>query len=674
MNSERYKRKLSAIFSADVAGYSRLMGDNEAATVETITAYRKIISELIKQHNGRLIDSPGDNVLAEFASVVDAAQCAVAIQKELKARNDELPENRKMQFRIGINLGDVIEEDGRIYGDGVNIAARLESLADPGGICISKTSFDHIESKLPLGYEYIGEQSVKNISKPVSAYKVMMEPRITSFDGGRKKKEGLSSWKKLSGLAAGIALIIIILVLLNLNIGKVQKEPQSEGKTSIVVLPFTNLSNDPEQESFTDGITEELINALAKVEGLKVISSTSAFSFKNKDVDIRTVGEKLKVDNVLEGSVRTSGKKIRISAQLINVKDDTHLWSETYDKEMKDVFVIQDEISRAVVEILEKKLLGEPFVKATVESFGKDIIIKKEQALEDGFSAFGANIEISGTVKRGLETFGANITVSGDNQGSLEFFGGNVFLSGKFKEKVNGMAGNIIISGIFEDDVNVSAASITVASNAVIKGDFVYGTALLEIQEGSRILGKMIELGTEEGKAWIREKGPGKGPQPLQDVLFNVFFLISLLIVGVLVNLLLPKQTEVITSTISEPPWRNLLFGFIFLIAAPVCIAISLITVIGIPIGIISVFLFAIMIYTSRVFVGLWIGRKILGYFKEHLAATFLWPFVVGSIVIWTLIAIPALGWLIRALALLIGLGAMWIVIWRYVKTLKQSE
>ena len=179
MTPEDYKRKLAAILSADVAGYSRLMGENEAATVRTLEAYKRIVSDLIQQHRGRVVDSPGDNLLAEFASVVDAVQGAVAVQKEIKARNLELPETRRMQFRIGINLGDVIEEEDRIYGDGVNIAARLESLADPGGICVSKTAFELIETKLPLGYEYLGEQTVKNIVQPVGAYKVLMEPVVT---------------------------------------------------------------------------------------------------------------------------------------------------------------------------------------------------------------------------------------------------------------------------------------------------------------------------------------------------------------------------------------------------------------------------------------------------------------------------------------------------------------
>ncbi len=179
MTEKGFKRKLTAILSADAEGYSRLMGDDEEATVRTLTTYREVMTTLIQQHNGRVIDSPGDNLLAEFVSVVDAVQCAVSVQKEINARNTELPENRKMQFRIGINLGDVIQEEERIYGDGVNIAARLEGLAEPGGICISKTAFDHIESKLPYGYDFLGDQTVKNIAKPVGAYRVLMDPRVT---------------------------------------------------------------------------------------------------------------------------------------------------------------------------------------------------------------------------------------------------------------------------------------------------------------------------------------------------------------------------------------------------------------------------------------------------------------------------------------------------------------
>jgi TolB-like protein/class 3 adenylate cyclase len=677
MTTEGFKRKLTTILSADVAGYSRLMSEDEAATVETLTVYRQILADLIKQHGGRVVDSPGDNLLAEFASVVDAVQCAVAVQKELQARNAGLPQNRRMEFRIGINLGDVIDEEDRIYGDGVNIAARLEGLADPGGICISKTAFDQIETKLPLGYEYLGEQSVKNIAKPVRAYKVLMDPRVIT-SGEIEKKRVMPPWSKKSALAVGIAIIIIFMALgiWNFYLGGRLTKPTTCGKASIVVLPFTNLSNDPEQEYFSDGITEELIGALAKVKKLKVISRTSAFYYKGKDVDLRTIGEKLNVDNVLEGSVRKSGNKLRITAQLISVADDTHIWSESYDREMKDMFDIQDEISKAVVKNLKVELLGiesERLAHDYARRFGVNTIVKEEEKIEGGLSAFGANIEIAGTVNGGLEAFGANITVSGKNQGDLRFAGVNVILSGEFLDIVNGISANLTISGIFEDDLEVKAARITIAPTAVIKGDLVYSTALFERKEGSRIMGKVVQLGTEEGKARARNKRQQeKDPNYLAKGLFWIISTIALIIVGLLVNYFLPKQTEEIVSTIAVSIWKSLGIGLIFLIVAPLCIIISLFTAIGIPAGVISAFLYIIMIYISRVYVGLWIGRKLFGNFKESFTAFFFWPFVAGTIIIGILFLIPVIGWLLRFFLLLIGLGAMWQVLWNSAKPVKK--
>ncbi len=251
MNSQGFKRKLTAIFSADVAGYSRLMGEDEAATVKTRETYKQVMFSQIKQHRGRVVDSPGDNLLAEFASVFDAVQCGVAVQKELQARNAELPENRKMQFRIGINLGDVIEEQDRICGDRVNIAARLESCADPGGICVSKTAFDHIETKLPLGYEYLGEKEVKNIAKPVGAYRVLMEPRVT-VAGAKDRKPPVPVLSRKGVLACAVALLIVLIgtAVWNFYWRAPKFEPASKEKMasplphlpSIAVLPFVNMS------------------------------------------------------------------------------------------------------------------------------------------------------------------------------------------------------------------------------------------------------------------------------------------------------------------------------------------------------------------------------------------------------------------------------------------------
>ena len=676
MSAEKYKRKLTAIFSADVVGYSRLMGEDEAATVDTITKYREIMADLIQQHRGRMVDSPGDNILAEFASVVDAAQCSVSVQKEIQARNTELPVTRRMQFRIGINLGDVIEEGERIYGDGVNIAARLEALADPGGVCISKTAFDHIESKLPLGYEYIGEQAVKNISKPVMAYKVLMDPRVTT-SGEIENKRVMPPWSKKSAIAAGISIIIIFMALgiWSFYLGGRLTKPATGGKASIVVLPFKNLSGDPEQEYFSDGITEDLIGALAKVKGLKVISQTSAFFYKGKDVNLRTVAKKLKVNNVLEGSVRKSGNKLRISAQLINVADDTHLWSESYDREIKGGFDIQDEISKAVVKNLKLKLLGiedERLAHDYLRRFSVDTIVKEGEKIDGGLSAFGANIEMAGTVNGGLEAFGANIIVSGKNQGDLRFAGANVILSGEFQDIVKGLSANLTISGTFEDDLVVRAARITIAPTAVIKGDLAYSTALFERKEGSQIMGKVVQLETVKGKALeLNKYHQEKDPEYFAKSLFCIISTIALIIVGLFVNYFLPKQTEEIVSIIAGSSWKSLGIGLIFLIVTPLCIILSLLTAIGIPAGIIIAFLYIIMIYVSHVYVGLWIGRMLFGNFKASSATFFFWPFVTGTIIIGILFLIPVIGWLLRFFLLLIGLGAMWQVLWNSVRPVK---
>jgi TolB-like protein/cytochrome c-type biogenesis protein CcmH/NrfG len=343
MTPQEFERKLSAILSADVAEYSRLMGEDEDLTICAVSSNREMMGTLIKQYKGRVVDSPGDNLLAEFSSVTQAVNCAVEIQRELAERNSELSENRRMDYRIGVNVGDVAQEGDRIYGDGVNIAARLESLAEPGGICISGFVYNQVKNRLKLEYEYLGEQSVKNIKEPVPVY------RVLSFPGAAAHRV-IEAKKAVDDKMAA---------------------PAFQDKPSIAVLPFVNLSNDPEQEFFSDGMSEEIIGALAKLEGLKVISRTSAFHFKGKDIDLHTIGEKLKVAHVLEGSVRKAGSKIRISAQLIKVSDDTHLWAETYDRELEDVFAIQDEISQAVVQSLKVKLLGtktEPLVKDYTKS------------------------------------------------------------------------------------------------------------------------------------------------------------------------------------------------------------------------------------------------------------------------------------------------------------------
>ncbi|UCE50862.1 MAG: adenylate/guanylate cyclase domain-containing protein [Desulfobacterales bacterium] len=364
MAEKGFKRKLTAILSADAVEYSRLMGEDEEATVRTLTAYREVLTTLIQQHNGKVLDSPGDNLLAEFASVVDAVQCAVAVQKEIKTRNDELPENRRMQFRIGINLGDVIQEKDRIYGDGVNIAARLEGLADSGGICISKTAFDHIESKLPYGYEFLGDQTVKNIAKPVGAYRVLMEPRVTVAE--KPEEEKPAPVRRMPVMIGVIAVLVVAisLVIWHFYIRRPSVEPASvekmayplPDKPSIAVLPFNNLSGDPDQEYFCDGMTEDLITDLSKISGIFVIARNSTFAYKGKPVKINQVAEELGVRFVLEGSVRKADNKVRITAQLIDAINGHHIWAERYTGIMEDVFNLQDKITQKIIGALAVKL------------------------------------------------------------------------------------------------------------------------------------------------------------------------------------------------------------------------------------------------------------------------------------------------------------------------------
>jgi len=325
MTTQEVKRKLAAILSADVKGYSRLMGEDEETTLRTLNAYKEVMGSLIQQHRGRVVAAPGDNVLAEFASVVDAVQCGVEIQQVLRAKNAVVPENRRMEFRIGINLGDVIEEGDSIYGDGVNIAARLEGLAEAGGICISESAYQQIENKLPLRYNYLGEHEVKNIAKPVRVYKAQIESEVVA----RKSLDPASKEKMAFSL------------------------PE---KPSIAVLPFVNMSDDPKQEFFSDGMTEEIINALSKSPYLFVIARQSTFAYKGKPVKVKQVSEELGVRYVLEGSVRRSGEKVRITAQLIDAMTGYHLWAERYDRDLKEIFALQDEIALKILKTVHEKL------------------------------------------------------------------------------------------------------------------------------------------------------------------------------------------------------------------------------------------------------------------------------------------------------------------------------
>ena len=358
------ERKLTAIICADVYGYSRLMGGDEEATLATLTAHRKIIDSLIEQHHGRFVNSAGDSVLAEFASVVEAVNCAVDIQTALKAENAKLPPERRMEFRIGVNLGDVMVEGDQIYGDGINVAARLESLADPGGICISGTVHEQVRDKLALGYQDNGEQTVKNIARPVHVWRVRLNGtrphRETRRIPRRYWRAGVLS---LTGLAniVGTTMLVQHVSLKPPRTSASIPPPQNPAlplpdKPSIAVLPFANLSGDPQQEYFSDGITDDIVTDLSRVPGLFVIDRGSSFAYKGKPAKVQQVGRELGGKYVLEGSARKTTDRVRINVQLVDASTGDQLWTQRYDRQLHDIFALQDEIVQSLVATLNLQL------------------------------------------------------------------------------------------------------------------------------------------------------------------------------------------------------------------------------------------------------------------------------------------------------------------------------
>ena len=354
------RRKLVAILAADVAGYSKLMADDEAATVRSLNDVREVCRKRVEAHGGRVIDTAGDSVLAEFPSAVEAVDCAVEIQGELEKRNTQLAEHRRMQLRIGINLGDVIEQsDGTIYGDGVNVAARLQQLAEPRGVCVSGTAYDQVEGKLPLQFKFIGEQQVKNIAKPVRAYKVLTQAITpTPADTSAGKRRHWAIWTAfliVTAVAMGALAWSwrerIPHIFTGIAAGRFLSE-----KPTLAVLPFTNMSNDPKQDYLSDGITEDIITALSRFTKLSVVARNSTFAYKGKAIDVRQVGRDLGARYVLEGSVQRSPGRARISAQLIDALDGKHVWAENYDRELKDLLSVQDEVTQQIVGRLDVEL------------------------------------------------------------------------------------------------------------------------------------------------------------------------------------------------------------------------------------------------------------------------------------------------------------------------------
>jgi adenylate cyclase len=363
-------RKLAAILSADVVGYSRLVASDEEGTVRRLRAYREVIDGLIASHHGRVFGTAGDSVIAEFASPVEAVRCAIDVQRQLELRNAELVEERRMRLRIGVNLGDVVIEDKNLLGDGVNVAARLEALAEPGGICISAAVYEHVHNKLEAGYDDLGEQSVKNIPDPVRAYKVLLSgPQRTRARSAGRRRRSL----RTALLAIGASVLLVGTGLwatwprplgLLLDVAGVSGPPVNPAlpdAPSIVVLPFDNMSGDPEQEYFSDGLTEDLTTELARHPYLFVIARNSAFVYKGQRVNVQDVGRELGVRYVIEGSVRKAGDRVRVTAQLIDAATGAHVWSERYDRDLSDIFAIQSEISEEILVAVQGKIEGAEF-------------------------------------------------------------------------------------------------------------------------------------------------------------------------------------------------------------------------------------------------------------------------------------------------------------------------
>ena len=366
MAEEGFKRKLTAILSADVEGYSRLMDDDEEATIRTLTSFRTAMSNLIQQYRGRVVDVTGDNLMAEFTSVVDAVSCAVEIQRDLARRNTELPDKRRMEFRIGINIGDVVEKQDRIYGDGVNIAARVESLAEAGGICISGRAHDHVENKLDFEYEYLGEQKVKNIKKTIGVYRVKTDPDTAARRAIHPEKIAGKKWRKVAFVIIPVLfLATAILTIWEYYFRLPHVETASVRKIalnlpagpSVAVLPFVNMSDDPQQDYFSDGLTENIITSLSGCPKLFVIARNSSFVYKDKPINVKQVAEELGVRYLVEGGVQKTQDRLRITAQLIDAFTGYHVWSEKYDRDLKDIFKLQDEITANIIKALEIKLM-----------------------------------------------------------------------------------------------------------------------------------------------------------------------------------------------------------------------------------------------------------------------------------------------------------------------------
>jgi adenylate cyclase len=417
MAEERLQRRLAAILSADVVGYSRLMGLDEAGTLSRLNALRReLIDPAIAAHSGRIVKLMGDGALIEFASAVDAVTCAIEIQKQLREHDAGVSEADPIRFRIGINVGDIIIEGDDILGDGVNIAARIEGIAEPGGISISEDAWRQVRGKVTANFIDLGEQSLKNIARPVRVYRL---------DLARKAASGPEAARPLA--------------------------PPS--KPSIAVLPFTNMSGDPEQEYFSDGISEDVITDLSKIAGLMVISRNSSFTYKGRPVDTRAVGRDLGVRSVLEGSVRRAGDRVRITAQLIDAASGGHLWAERYDRDLTDLFAVQDDVTRRIVEAL--KLTLSPAEKTRIADGGT------------------RNIDAYDCFLRGREFLLGETKNRDKFEQSITFFMRALELDSNYSRAYAGLGWAYVYDyqNRWSDDSNISLALAKSNANQAIKSD-----------------------------------------------------------------------------------------------------------------------------------------------------------------------------------------------------------
>jgi adenylate cyclase len=387
-------RRLTAILAADVVGYSRLMDADEEGTYKRLKAHlRELVDPTIREHHGRIVKTTGDGVLAEFASVVDAVRCAAEIQRAMADRDLDLPEEQRLRFRIGVNLGDVIVDGGDIYGDGVNIAARLEGLAPPGSVCISGTVRDHIGDRLPYGFKDMGELSVKNITRPVRVY--ALRSKAVADLPASSIAPAVSHRRRIVETITATALAVLVIVGSAWWLWPMTKssptpavaaatsiaQPLVAPRLSIAVLPFANLSNDPDQQYFADGITEDLTTDLSRLEKMFVISRNTAFTYRNKPVDAKQIGRELGVRYLLEGSVRRSGSQVRVNAQLIDAETDAHLWAERVDRDIGDLFALQNEITGRIGYALKVELITAEAGRPTENPDALDYMFRAGAAL-----------------------------------------------------------------------------------------------------------------------------------------------------------------------------------------------------------------------------------------------------------------------------------------------------